>query len=136
MSRQHLSISEISQLFLIRFWYNFKSRFLGLSWTDFNYRRNICPGNIFPSNICPYQEYICSYWLDFDQTLKIDSWDDLEEIFIIPVTFVQAMEYLSCYWPNSDQTLKVFLGPSISTVMVTFVHETLILAKFAHIMNI
>ena len=69
MSRQHLSISGISQLLLTRFWPNFKGRFLGLFWTDFNYCSNIFPGNICPVNICPYQENLSCHWLNFDQTL-------------------------------------------------------------------
>ena len=77
---------------------------------------------ILSSNICPYQEYLSCYWPDFDQTLKVGSWDYLEQISTIAVTFFQAtlvqatfgpgnicpyQEYLSCYWPIFDQTLKV-----------------------------
>ena len=95
LSWWHLSISGISQLLLTRFWPNFKGRFLGLSWTDFNYHSiicpcNICPGNICPGNICPYQEYLSCYWPDFDESLKIGSWDYLELISTVTVTFVQA----------------------------------------------
>ena len=54
---------------------------MGLSWTDFNYRSNICPGKICPVNICPYQEYLSCYWPDFDQILNVGSWDHLEQIF-------------------------------------------------------
>ena len=71
------SMSVISQLLLTRFWRNFKRRFMGLSWTDFNCHSNICPGNICPGDICPYQEYLSCYWPDFDQTLKIGSWEYL-----------------------------------------------------------
>ena len=77
------SMSAISQLLLTRFWRNFKHRFMGLSWTDFNYRSNICPGNICPGNICLYQEYLSCYWPDFDTTLKVGSWDYLEQISTI-----------------------------------------------------
>ena len=73
LSWQHLSISGISRLLLTRFWPNFKSRLLGPCWTDSN-----CHGNICPGNICPYQEYLSCYCPDFDQTLKVDSWDHLE----------------------------------------------------------
>ena len=90
LSWQHLSISGISQLLLTRFWPNFKGRFLGLSWTDFNYRNNIWPGNICPGNICPNQEYLNCYWPDFDKTLNIGSWDYLELISTVAVTFVEA----------------------------------------------
>ena len=68
LSWQHLSISGISQLLLTRLWPNFKGRFLGLSWTNFNYCSNICPGNFCSGDICPYQEYLSCYWPIFDQT--------------------------------------------------------------------
>ena len=71
------SMSAISQLLLTRFWPNFKNRFLGQSWTDFNCYGDICSGNICPGNICQYQEYLSWYWLDFDQTLKVGSGDHL-----------------------------------------------------------
>ena len=56
---------------MTRFWPNFKSRFLGQSWTDSNYHGAICPANICPGDICPYQEYLSCYWPDFDQTLEV-----------------------------------------------------------------
>ena len=113
LARRHLSISGISQLLQTQFWPNFKGRFLGLSWTDFKNCSNICPGNICPVNICPYQEYLSCYWPDFDQTLKVGSWDYFEQISTIAVTFVQATfirQHLSIsgksqllltrFWPN------------------------------------
>ena len=86
----NLSISGIYQLLLTQFWQNLKRRFLGLSWTEFNCSSNICRGNICPGNICPYQEYISCYWPDFDPTLRVGSWDYLEQILNIAVTFVLA----------------------------------------------
>ena len=44
LSRQHLSISTISQLFLIQFWWNIICRFLGTSRTDSSCHSVICPG--------------------------------------------------------------------------------------------
>ena len=90
LSWRHLSISRISQLLLTWFWQNFKGRFLWLSWTDFNCCSNICPGNICSGDICPYQEYLSCYWPNFDETLKVDSCDYLEQISTVAVTFVQA----------------------------------------------
>ena len=58
----------ISQLLLTQFWPNFKSRFLGTYRTDFSCHHDICPGNISPGDICPYQQYLRSYWPNFDQT--------------------------------------------------------------------
>ena len=65
------SMSAISQLLLARFWPNFKGRFLGHSRTDSNCYGDICAGNIYPGNICPYQEYLNCYWPDFNQMLEV-----------------------------------------------------------------
>ena len=51
---------------------------------------DICPDNICPGNICPYQEYLSCCWPDFDQTLKVGSWDHFEQIPTVTVTFVPA----------------------------------------------
>ena len=80
LSLRHLSISAISQLLLVRFWPNFKCRFLGPLWTYSNCHNDICPGNICPCNICPYKEYLSCYWPNNDQTLKAGSWDHLKHI--------------------------------------------------------
>ena len=69
---------------------NFKDRFLGTSRTDSNCQGDICPCNICPRDICPYQEYLSFNWPDFDETLKIASWEHLEQIPTVMVTFVQA----------------------------------------------
>ena len=78
-----------------------------MSRTDSNCHGDICSGNICPGNICPYQEYLSSNLPDFDETLKIDSWEHLEQISIVMATYFQAtffsgdictyQEYLSCY---------------------------------------
>ena len=80
----------ISQLLLTRFWWNFKCRFLGTSSTDFNCQGDICPRNICPRDICPYQEYLSSNWPNFDETLKIGSWEHLQQIPTVWGTFVQT----------------------------------------------
>ena len=90
ISWRHLSISGISQLLLTQFWWNFKHRFLGTSRIDSNFHSDNCPGNIYPGDICPYQEYLSCYWLNFDETLQIGSWEHLEQIPTVMVTFVQA----------------------------------------------
>ena len=43
-----------------------------------------------PGNICPYQKYFSCYRPDLDQTLKVDSWDNLELIPTVMATFVKA----------------------------------------------
>ena len=35
-----------------------------------------------------YQEYLSCYWPDFDEILKVDSWENLEQISTVMVTFV------------------------------------------------
>ena len=97
---------QISQQLLTLFWPNFKNRFLGTSRTDSNSHSVICPCNICPCNICPcnicpcniypYQEYLSYYWLNFDQTLKVGSWEHPETVPTVMVTFVQAT-YMS-WW--------------------------------------
>ena len=43
-----------------------------------------------PGNICPYLEYLSCYFPDFNETLKVTSWEQLEQIPTIKLTFVQA----------------------------------------------
>ena len=46
--------------------------------------------NIFPGDICPYQEYLSCYWPNFDETWNVASWENLEHIQTVTVTFVQS----------------------------------------------
>ena len=57
---------------------------------DVNSHSDICPGNIWPGDICPYQEYVNCYWPDFDETLKVGSREHLEQIPTVTGTFVQV----------------------------------------------
>merc|ERR1711954_206802 len=86
----HFSISAISQLLLARFRSNFKQRVLGTYTTDYNCHHDICPDNICPGDICPYQQYLSCYWPDLDQTLNKGSWENIQHITTVTVTFVQA----------------------------------------------
>ena len=52
---------------------------LGTSRTDSNCHGDICPGNICSGDICTYQKYLSSDLPDFDETLKIGSWEHLEK---------------------------------------------------------
>ena len=63
----------------------------------FNCHGNICPGNICPGDICPYQEYLSCYSADFDQTLKVGSWDHLDHIQAVMLTFVQTTLVLATF---------------------------------------
>ena len=59
---------------------------------DFNYQVqvNICQDNICPGDICSDQEYLSCYCTDFDETVQVASWEHLEQIPTIKLTFVQA----------------------------------------------
>ena len=91
------SKSVISQLLLTRFEPNFKGRFLGPYWTDLYLLCDICQGNICHGDIRPYQEYLICYWSDFDQTLKVVSWDNFLQMPIVMVTFIQATFVLATF---------------------------------------
>ena len=43
------------------------------------------------------RQYLSCYWPDFDQTLKVGSWEHLEEIPTVTVTFVQATFVLATF---------------------------------------
>ena len=145
LSWQHLSISAIPQQLLTRFWSNFKVCFLGTSLTDVitrsvqtiqdNCHTDICPCNICPGDICPYQQYLRCYWPDFDQNLKVYSWDLFEHNPTVTMTFVQATLVLATFVHivnisdvNDPILTKLYLKVGswdnlehIPTVTVTFV---------------
>ena len=50
-----------------------------------------CPCDICP---CPYLEYLSCYLPDFDETLNVVSWEHLEQIPIIKLTFVLSRQHL------------------------------------------
>merc|ERR1712115_479200 len=84
----------ISQLLLTQFGPNFKHRVLGTSRTDSNCHHDIFPDNICPGDICPYQQYLSCYWPDLDQTLNKGSWEHIQQITTVTMTFVQATFFL------------------------------------------
>ena len=55
-----------------------------------NCHYDICPGNIFPGDICPYKQYLSRYWPNFDQTFNEGSWEHIQQITTVTTTFVQA----------------------------------------------
>ena len=63
-----------------------------------------------PPTQTQYQQYLSCYWPDFDETLKVGSWEHLEQIQTGRVPFVPVIcpyqEYLNYYWHNLDQILK------------------------------
>ena len=147
-SSWHLSISGISRLLLTRFWWIFKGRFLWTFRTYSNCQGDICPRNICPRDICPYQEYLSCYWPDFDETLQVGSWEHLEQIPSVTVTFVQAIfvlvtfvhirnisavtVLLAWFWPKFKDRI---LGPSLTDANC-FVEATNVLTRLVHISNI
>ena len=55
------------QLLLTQFWPNFKNRYLGTSRTGSSCHVDICPCNISPGDIFPYQQYKCFQAAHFRQ---------------------------------------------------------------------
>ena len=112
-------MAAISQVLLTRVWWNFNGSFLRTFRTDSIYQVDSCPLNICSGVICTYQEYLSCYWLNFDQTLKVSSWDHLWQMPTVKVTFVQVKYILATFVhdskPKFDQTLKVG-----STIFFTF----------------
>ena len=43
------------------------------------------------------RQYLSCYWPDFDQTLKVGSWEHLEQVPTVTVTFVQATFVLATF---------------------------------------
>ena len=43
------------------------------------------------------RQYLSCYWPDFDQTLKVGSWEHQEDIPTVMVTFVQATFVLATF---------------------------------------
>ena len=141
-------MSAISHLLLTWFWWNFKLRFLGTSRTDSNCHSDICPGKICPCDICLYHKYLKCHWPNFDETLKVASWEHLEQIPTIKLTFVYGIFVLgtSVYirnlnrcWPNFNETLKVISREyleQIPTFKLTFDEATFVLVTFVLIRNI
>ena len=61
--------------------------FLGASRTDSNCHYDIGPSNIFPGDICQYQEYLSCYQPDFDETLKVGFFDHLTDATTVMMIF-------------------------------------------------
>ena len=64
------------------------------------------------------QPIVGCYWPDFDQTLKVGSWEHLEHIPTVMVTFVQAAFVQATF------------------VQAAFVQATFVPPKFVHIGNV
>ena len=99
------SMSAISQLLLTRFWWKLKGRFLGTSKTDSRFMVTFvqASGIICSHNIFPYQEYLSCYWPDYDEILKVGSWEHLEEVFGSNIFFIQN------FWVSIFLDLSCFL---------------------------
>ena len=103
-----------SQLLITWFWWKFKDLFLGTSRTDSNCHCDICLGNI-----CQYQKYLSCYEPDFDETLNVGFWDNLEQIPTVTVTIIQA-----------TFVLVTFDHIRISKLLLTRFDETLNVASW------
>ena len=53
--------------------------------------------NDFTPTEAQYQQYLSSYSPDFDDILKAGSWEQLEKIQIVAVTFVQTTSVLVAF---------------------------------------
>ena len=108
----------------------------------FNCHGNICPGNICPGDICPYQEYLSCYSADFDQNLKVGSWDHLDHIQAVVVTFVQTTFVLTTFVHISNISAVNTHHPqklnvrNISAVTVPDVYQTLRVGPWDHLEQI
>merc|ERR1711954_332272 len=109
LSWGHLSISAISQLLLAQFGSNFKQRVLGTYTTVYNCHLNICPGNICPGDICPYKQYLSCYRPYLDQTLNKGSWEYIQQITTVTMTFVPATFVLGTFVHISN--ISAVTGP-------------------------
>ena len=102
-----------------------------------------------PTTQTQCQQYLSCYGLDFDETLKIGSWEHLEQLPSVMVTFVQATFFLATFVqirnisavtdPLFDETLQVGSWEhleQIPTVMGTFVQATFVIGTFVHVRNI
>ena len=52
---------------------------------------------ICPRDVCPYKEYLSCYLPNFDETLEVGSWEHLEQIPTVRVTFVHTIFVLATY---------------------------------------
>ena len=114
MSRQHLSISGIYQLFLSQFWPNFKVRFLEPFLIDANHYGDICPVNICLGNICSFQDYLSYYWVNFDQNFF---WLKFLEPDLFSKKFCTHNLQRSLYW---KMTFVGFLHAAYSALQQFF----------------
>ena len=103
-----------TQLLLSRFWWNFKGRFLESSLTDANRYGGICPVNICPGNNSPNQEYACFYWLEFDQTIKVDSKKNV-------LKFFWARSFYLKFWYPKFFGPKIFLDLDLFSTLIFWI---------------
>ena len=107
LSWGHLSISGIFQLFLIRFWQNFKSKFLEPIST-FVHAKFVPTTFVHVRNISAVTDPILK--------VKVDSLDHLELIPTVMATFVQATFVLVTFVHimNISAVNDLILGPSLT----------------------
>ena len=60
-----------------------------------------------PSKEIQYQQYISCYWPNFNQTLKVSSWDQLEQLLNLTMTFIYIRNTSTV---NNPTSTKMF-GP-------------------------
>ena len=109
---------------------------------------DICPCNICPGDICPYQQYLSCYWPDFDQILKVGSWELFKHILTFTKTFVDVTFVMSTFVHISnisavtDSILTKLQSQLSGTIFnrcqlsLKFVLATFNMATFVHSINI
>ena len=112
------SMSTISQLLLAHFGSNFKQRVLGTYTTDYNCHHDICPDNICPGDISPYQQYLSCYWPDLDQTFNKGSWEHKQQITTVTTTFVKATFILGTFVQISNISISKLTTFNFSLVCI------------------
>ena len=65
---------------------------------------DICPGNIWSGNTCPYWQYLGCYWSNSDQTLTIAFRGNLFQMPYVRVTFVKATFVLEAFVHTSNSS--------------------------------
>ena len=82
-----------------------------------------------PSKEIQYQQYISCYWPNFNQTLKVSSWDQLEQLLNLTMTLIYIRNTSTVNYPTSTKMFGpnfffIFFGPN------SFSNEDLFHQKF------
>ena len=68
---------------------------------------DICPGNICLGDICPYQEYLSSYWSNFHQTLKPFQAEHFRLSLVSSFCFLSSVKHFSTAFHLSGKVIYI-----------------------------